>query len=582
VGVKSGIWRQRTFTTFVLALAVMCLGAVPAQAKRNLYVSGFSGQLFVHDVAPDGTLTPLAGSPLLTSVGSPTAVAITPTGSHLFLAGFGSAQVGAYAIGADGTLTEVPGSPFAAGSSAIAEAVSPDGKYLYITNRGAGNVSAYSIGADGVLTPLAGSPFAAGGSPEGIALTPSGSYAYVANRSSANVVAYSIGADGALTPLAGSPYAAGSGANAPVLTPDGQFLYVANSGANNVSGYRINVDGSLTPLPGFPVATGAFPQFTAISPDGRALFVANNNDETVSAYTIGPDGSLTPALGSPFTAGSNPFSAVASPDGQHLYVGSEDVWAYAIGAGAALAPIAGSPFASAEGPDNQSLAITPNQPPQARFTASVSNLTASFNAGGSSDPDGSVTRFDWSFGDGSTLPNGGPAPTHTYADAGRYDVSLTVTDNEGCSATFVFTGQTASCNGGSSARASQSVDGVCPVVKTTASKYKGAKGKRTAPGLRVKVRVSEAAKQQVRAVFKYRLDGKKHKVKFGKRTLSNSVSKVLKLVLPRAVRDELPLGTKGKLALRITSTSKAAPTCKATKSRLGLRAAVGKVPLGRR
>jgi len=565
----------------------VCLAAVPAQAKRNLYVSGFEGEIFVHDIAADGALTPLAGSPLTTSVGSPTAVAITPTGSHLFVAGFGSAQVGGYSIGADGMLTEVAGSPFVAGSQAIAEAVSPNGKYLYVINRGAGNVSAYSIAADGSLTPLAGSPFATGAQPEGIALTPNGSYAYVANRSSANVTAYSVAADGTLAPLAGSPFPAGSGANAPVLTPDGQYLYVANSSVDNLSGYRINADGSLAALAGFPIPSGDFPQFTAISPDGRGLFVANNNDETVSAYTIGTDGSLTPAIGSPFAAGGEPFSAVVSPDGRNLYVGSgssENVFAYGIGAGATLTPVPGSPFLTAEAPDNQSVAITPNQPPQARFAASVSNLTVSFNAGGSTDPDGSVARFDWNFGDGSTLANGGPAPTHTYAKPGPHSVSLTVTDNEGCSVTFVFTGQTASCNGGASAQATQPVASSCPVLKTILVRKRGLSAKsqrpkgRTVPGFAVRLRVTQPAKQQIRATFKFRADGKKRKVKFRTRTLNNSKSRALKLVLPRSLRDDVPVGTKGKLVLRVSSTLKAAPACKATKSRFSLRTQVASLP----
>ena len=40
-----------------------------------------------------------------------------------------------------------------------------------------------------------------------------------------------------------------------------------------------------------------------------------------------------------------------------------------------------------------------------------------------------------------------------YRASGRYQVSLTLTDNEGCSTSFIFTGQTAYCNG--SALASQ-------------------------------------------------------------------------------------------------------------------------------
>jgi PKD repeat protein len=70
-----------------------------------------------------------------------------------------------------------------------------------------------------------------------------------------------------------------------------------------------------------------------------------------------------------------------------------------------------------------------NQPPTASFTWGSTALTASFNAAGSSDPDGFVTGYAWTFGDGGT--GSGATPSHTYAAPGTYTVGLTVTDNGG-------------------------------------------------------------------------------------------------------------------------------------------------------
>ncbi|MGD8867481.1 MAG: PKD domain-containing protein, partial [Gemmatimonadales bacterium] len=74
-----------------------------------------------------------------------------------------------------------------------------------------------------------------------------------------------------------------------------------------------------------------------------------------------------------------------------------------------------------------------NQPPTASFSWLATDLSVLFTDG-SSDPDGTVTSWDWSFGDGgsSTEQN----PTHTYAAAGDYTVTLTVTDDQGAADTF--------------------------------------------------------------------------------------------------------------------------------------------------
>ena len=70
----------------------------------------------------------------------------------------------------------------------------------------------------------------------------------------------------------------------------------------------------------------------------------------------------------------------------------------------------------------------PNQAPVAAFTSSTANLTAFLDASGSSDPDGTISSYAWNFGDGQT--GSGATPSHPYAAAGTYTVTLTVTDNQ--------------------------------------------------------------------------------------------------------------------------------------------------------
>jgi PKD repeat protein len=73
--------------------------------------------------------------------------------------------------------------------------------------------------------------------------------------------------------------------------------------------------------------------------------------------------------------------------------------------------------------------VPPNQSPAAAFTANCPQLACSFNADGSRDPDGRIASWAWDFGDGSK--SDAKNPSHTYAAAGTYNVTLTVTDNGG-------------------------------------------------------------------------------------------------------------------------------------------------------
>jgi PKD repeat protein len=71
----------------------------------------------------------------------------------------------------------------------------------------------------------------------------------------------------------------------------------------------------------------------------------------------------------------------------------------------------------------------PNQPPTAAFTWSCNELSCSFNSDASSDSDGQVNSYTWAFGDGAG--SGDRNPQHSYNSSGTYQVTLTVTDNEG-------------------------------------------------------------------------------------------------------------------------------------------------------
>ncbi|NVK88418.1 MAG: PKD domain-containing protein [Gammaproteobacteria bacterium] len=72
-------------------------------------------------------------------------------------------------------------------------------------------------------------------------------------------------------------------------------------------------------------------------------------------------------------------------------------------------------------------------PPQADFAFSANELSVQFSDQ-SQDADGSIDTYAWDFGDGSSSAQA--SPSHTYASAGTYTVSLTVTDNDGLTGTI--------------------------------------------------------------------------------------------------------------------------------------------------
>jgi large repetitive protein len=83
-------------------------------------------------------------------------------------------------------------------------------------------------------------------------------------------------------------------------------------------------------------------------------------------------------------------------------------------------------------PSNPTAEPTPNDPPKAEFEVTCQDLRCTF-VDRSTDDDGSVASWSWTFGDGSTSTERNPA--HTYAAAGRYDVLLMVTDDDGAADT---------------------------------------------------------------------------------------------------------------------------------------------------
>jgi PKD repeat protein len=161
---------------------------------------------------------------------------------------------------------------------------------------------------------------------------------------------------------------------------------------------------------------------------------------TVVAPSPPPNTAPTPSFTTACSALTCSFDARASSDVDGTIEGYS--WSFGDGsAGTGATPVhryggSGTYSASLTVTDNGGLSATvtkditvANLPPRAAFTVTCSALRCTLDASGSTDPDGWITSFDWSFGDG--LTGGGRTAIHDYPKAGSYTVTLNLTDNDG-------------------------------------------------------------------------------------------------------------------------------------------------------
>jgi 6-phosphogluconolactonase len=137
----------------------------------NAHDGALAGSVSVYDVAADGSLTAIDGSPFADDQTAPCWVAISPDGRALFAINTASTTVSRYAVAADGTLDLVGSTPFASptGLRPFDAEVSPDGGFLYVVDAGTAEVSAFAVNGT-TVTEIAGSPIAVpgGGAPFGM------------------------------------------------------------------------------------------------------------------------------------------------------------------------------------------------------------------------------------------------------------------------------------------------------------------------------------------------------------------------------------------------------------------------------
>lgn len=431
-----------------------------------------------------GALTQQPG--VESTVGSPAVPGISPDGRFLFVPDYSNNLVQSFSAQPEGP-SAIAGAAAATGSMPNAAIPAPEGDALWTADYTGGTTSGLSIGGSGGLTVLTGFPLTTGGNPTTLAVSPRNDFVYLPAYGGTQIAGFRRGTDGSLTPLTDSPFARSGSPIDVEFSPDGGKLFVALQADDAIAAYTVNqATGTLTEIDS-PTATDDAPTGIAVSPDGHFLFVANNADNTIQSFTISTGGSLAPADSE--STGNAPGDVTVSPNGRFVY--SANFWSGTISGFAvdqssgALTELTGSPFGDLSGAV-ASFAIVPNQGPVAALTTSSVHLTATMDGSGSSDPDGSVTSYAWNFGDGQTATGSDASQAHTYSAAGTYTVSLTVTDDEGCSLEQIGTGQTLYCNGSAAAQIQrQVVVSAPPAAALTLTKASGQQARSRRNGRKV-------------------------------------------------------------------------------------------------
>ena len=210
--------------------------------------------------------------------------------------------------------------------------------------------------------------------------------------------------------------------------PDGTIaFYSVSFGDGHSTGFMTTATAS------HAYATGTFTATLYVQDNAGAAAVRTT---TITVINILPVASFTHACNG--LTCSFDASGTADPDGSiHSYL-----WTFSDGSAGSGAtairqfPAAGTYVVTLTVFDNsgeravvsRTLSIANNNvPPIAAFTETCGSLTCTFNGTGSSDPDGAVTAYSWTFGDGTT--GFGAIVTHAYAGSSTYNVTLTVADN---------------------------------------------------------------------------------------------------------------------------------------------------------
>jgi 6-phosphogluconolactonase (cycloisomerase 2 family) len=377
----------------VIAAAVALVAAVGASASRFAPLhSNVVGHVYVNDntagvntVAgydrhPDGSLTPISGSPFPTGGAGPGhglasqgSLQLSADGNFLLAVDAGSNQISVLEIADDGSL-QIADVVSSNGGNPVSIAVAD--RLVYVANADANNpnYTGFNLGAHGQLQAIPGSTFVlpAGSQPGDVLFNRDGEKLVGTRVATSEIDSFTVGHHGLLIPAPGSPFLhqpgvyGQFGSEFSPTKPNQLFVSNAHTAANGaapgtVSSYLDAADGTLTAIGASPFPNaGVASCWIEISHDGKFLFTVDTASSSVASYSIAGDGTLATTGNTAIKNGHGAEDARLSPDGKTLWVinaGGDQINAFSVKKGT-LTELAASPSAGPAGATPTGIVVT--------------------------------------------------------------------------------------------------------------------------------------------------------------------------------------------------------------------------------
>jgi YVTN family beta-propeller protein len=418
---RSGSFLRHSAVLAAVVAVVAAMAAASASAAQ-LAVVGERDSNQVSFV--NAATNKLVGGPVEAGQG-PTSVAITPDGKFAYVTDVFGKSVSVIETGLRRNVATIE-----VGANPFGIAITPDGKYAYVADSGSDEVTVISTATKKVVKSIP-----VGSEPLGVAISPTGKFAYVTDFGDDAVEVINT----ETMTVSGQPIEVGKGPVGIEFTPGG-IAYVVDRTGKEVSA----INTATRKVTGIPLAEeSGEPRGISISPDGTKAYVIGLETGPISVIDTG-----TNKVTGEVKVEGEPEEVAFAANGKTVYV-TENKPQQVQTINVETGKVAGSPI-TLPGEFPTGIALTPDQSPVAVFTppSATAGVPAPFDGSASTDADGSIASYSWTFEDGRDAT--GVTAVHTFLTAGTFNAKLSVVDDEGCGEAMVFTGRTAYCSGGAS------------------------------------------------------------------------------------------------------------------------------------